>query len=83
LEFLKQPMERLEDARRLEAFTDDYLAAYPLASLPPSCRRLVEWARERASLLRKSVAPDQLTEILDKHRLMDEATEISSWTSFW
>ena len=82
VEFVKGPMERFEDARRLEAFVNEYLARYPFDALPTSCRALIDWTKDYAELLRDSVAPDYLSELLDKHNLMDDAAEIGSWTSF-
>jgi hypothetical protein len=82
LEFLKLPMERLTQARGLDAFVADYLVSYPEDQLPESCRQLVKWARNYAAALRNSVRPELLSETLDKHRLMDDSAEISSWLSF-
>jgi hypothetical protein len=82
LEFLEIPLERLEKARKLDAFTADYLSLYRIEEMPESSRALITWAKEYAALLRGSVAPEELSRILDRHRLMDDATDIGSWVSF-
>jgi hypothetical protein len=81
-EFLYKQMERADAAARIEAFTRDYTARHRTGSLPPGCTKLLEWANEYAQRIRDSISPSRLDEVINRHSLMDEATDIGSWVKF-
>lgn len=81
-ELLALQMQLFTDARRVEEFVDDYLARHCRSSLPESCRRFLDWAQEHARTLRNAGSPERLAAVLDRYRLMDDGTEIGSWTKF-
>lgn len=78
-EFLAHQIDLFEDAQRIEAFIAAYTTKHPVNDLPESCRLLVEWARQYAQRLYCATTPDQLTPVLDRHKLMDDSTDIQSW----
>lgn len=81
-EFLVHQIDLFEDARRIETFIAAYTEQHPVNDLPESCQRLMEWARQYAQRLYAAIAPDQLVPVLDRHRLMNDSTDIYSWVKF-
>lgn len=79
IEVLDAQLEIFAKADRIEDFLKDYLARNPYADLPESCRRFIDWAQGYAEAIRQTASPEALGAKLDAHRLMDDATEISSW----
>lgn len=81
-EFLERQIGLFEQACRIDSFVDSYVSRYPEAELPEPCGKLIQWARHRAEILREAASPKRVMIVLDKHNLMDDSAEISSWIRF-
>ncbi|MBI2254746.1 MAG: hypothetical protein HYU58_09020 [Proteobacteria bacterium] len=79
-EFLDLQMERLDRALKLRAFVRDYQAAFE--EIPEPTASLVQFATLLANHLQKEIAPAALAPMLEKHDLMNDDAEVSSWISF-
>lgn len=73
-------MARFAKAREVDLFVDEYLARFPEADLPQNCRLLMQWGRLYANFLRDKAEPAIRDKLLERHKLMDDNTEISKWT---
>jgi len=51
----------------------------PGAELPGNCRLLMQWTRAYAAHLYEQSAPQRIEALLEKHKLMDDDTEIPEW----
>jgi hypothetical protein len=80
-EFLESKMSRLETARRLEQFVEDYQSRFPSDMLPDSCGQFLTWVSTQVDLIQAEIDPLKLAAVLDEHALMNDDTKIASWVS--
>jgi len=78
-EFFESKLQILQKAQLLERFVLDYEANYDTEVLPGTFQQLLRWATLRAAAIRSEVSPDNLALILEKHDLMNDNANISSW----
>lgn len=78
-EFLESKREWLEKAKHLERFVADYNDSFEQEEIPEACQKFLEWASKHARLIRAKISPNNLASILEKHDLMNDQANISSW----
>jgi hypothetical protein len=79
-EYLDLQMERLERVQKLRAFARGYRAEFN--EIPEPTASLVLFATLLADHLQEEIAPAALAPVLEKHDLMNDDAEVSSWISF-
>lgn len=79
-ELLESKLERIKLAESLQEFVSKYEAIYARDALPESCQLFLDWALKTIETVHQEIHPDRLAEILEKHKLMDDSTDIYSWT---
>lgn len=81
-ELLEQQMSQLEKAQRVENFISAFKEANADQELTTDCERFLHWAETEARRLRSALSPEVIAGMLDRHKLMDDTTDIYSWVQF-
>ena len=79
-ELLKNKLEHIKLAESLQEFVIKYETIYPRDELPESCQLFLDWALKTIKAVHEEIHPEKLAAILEMHRLMDDSTDIYSWT---
>jgi len=79
-ECLELQMARHEKARRVEDFVEAFKTSKKGKQLSLDCEKFILWAETTGRLLREAASPEALTLTLERYKLMDDTTNIPSWT---